>query len=151
MWHEALSPPRRQEISYALEQHALAARRFFAEQTLPHRRELELQREEVRTALAKGERPTRQDVSLARQAAAKERARDRERRLCHCGRCAARRKALRMYTLGFRDGALGRLGKRRIDDDLRPYRKHFKAGLADGRRALAEHLRELEERLSKTL
>lgn len=141
----------RQPVSYTLERYALAARRFFAAPTPGHRRELKREREAVREALAAGERPTTQDLALARRAAADQRARDRQQRLCHCGRCWARRRALRAYTLGFKDGVLGRLGKRRMPDELRSFKKHFKDGLAEGRRVVEEVVRRYDERLSKTL
>lgn len=144
-----LVPRKRQTISYTLERHALAARRFFGAPTAAHRRELDRERRQVREAQSRGEAATREDLALAHEAAARERRRDRMYSLCHCGRCTTRRAALRMYTLGFRDGVLGRLGKRRLPEELRPHRKHFKLALADGRRAIESALREYNELLDK--
>jgi hypothetical protein len=139
-------PPRRSPISYSLARHAVAVRRFVAEPSVAHRRELAREREAVREDVDAGETLTRAGVAAARQSAAKERARDRDFRLCHCGRCAWKRDARTMYARGFKDGVLGRVGKRRIEGRLRSYKKEFKAGLADGRRALEDYLREFDEK-----
>lgn len=138
-------------ITHLLERHALAARRFFASPTTAHQRELVHERDAVRAAIEEGEHPTQEDFFLARRAAAEQRRRDRLYHLCHCWRCSWRRSAVRMYTLGFRDGVLGRVGKRRIDGNLRSFKQHFKAGLADGRRAAEEKLKAYESSLSKKL
>jgi hypothetical protein len=140
-----------QVSSYVLERHVLTARRYFAWPTAAHRRELECEREAVRDRLAAGEKLSREALCRARRAAARERARDRLYRLCFCRRCSGHRSALKVYTLGFKDGALGRIGKRRFDADLRSFKKHFQAGLADGRRAREEASRAYEERLSTRL
>ena len=129
---------RRSSTSYDLERYFLAARRFFSEPTTAgHRRELEDERSKLRTTVLE-RKPTREDVQTAWSAAATQRGIDRANRLCGCWRCSFRRRALKIYIIGFKDGVNGRIGRRRLDTSLRSLKEHYHRGLTDGRRNTEE-------------